>query len=892
MNSPTSSRRSLVSRFLHSWYLPTAVLVVLLIGLAVWLWPRRSEDVVSVDGQHRWSKASAPPLRGIVWQPATPLDAPVPEAGPRDSLIRPQFADGGSTLYFTLRNSDGSADIYRSSLTAGIWERAEPADELNSTSDDIGPVISPDGRELYLYSNRPGGEGGFDIYVSRRTGSGWSEPRNMGRGVNTPAHEFDAAVSEDGTSLYFASNRTPQMQQRVSEGVKDDAKEWSATLRAQQGLPQFDIYLTRRDTPNDGWRWPQSVAGLNRKHANEGAPFVAPNGIFLYFASDRPNNSGGSNYDIYRARIVDDGVTGIENLGKGVNSPANETEPALSPEGFRILFSSDRLPTEDGNAQPEPDGRYALYSSTAVETYNEVTWDTSNLQAFVAFLSANWWWFVLCLLIAALLASLAWLIRQWSLRRLPVPGFLLIALLVHLLIGAATFFVYFDEIKQTVKQAFEELFVASNLHQSHDEGQQAYEKTADLKSVQSVKPADVPRQVTETPNMPVPTDSPLPSLPMKVGLAPVLETVTEPPPRLQTPSTESPQLVRRNMTALERVLEQERVNIEQPQAAEANPQQTLQQLDVELDRRPPQPQVASTTDLLQRRTLNPAMQLARDQIPAERVETQPTESETDEPSLERLPRAVSPAADSPMVETEMVKVIEPAKPQDSLARLSIDVDRIQPSPRAATLPQALQRKTMTPDSAKPIADATPVERIIEQPDVAKTPESRMALDRASRQMIDPAEPPDVKPAELNEATPPKPDQQLARLSVDLARTPPKIANPSMPELPQRSPRSGAALELTPDRVPVERVAQQPESDAETPQPLKLDRSPAARTAPLESAAVPTENIAGPAPQTNPESQLARLSIDVMKNLSSSQPAALPQASDAPQPLETAKQVAI
>jgi hypothetical protein len=159
--------------------LPASLLALLLAALALWLFPRRTREVISVDGEHRWEQDSAPARRQIVWQPAQAIAASARNSLPSDSLMRPQLAEGGGALYYTVKHA-GGADIYRSAFDGRRWLRGEPVAALNSPDDDFGPVMSADGRELYLYSNRPGGQGGFDLYVSRRNESGWSSPENVG----------------------------------------------------------------------------------------------------------------------------------------------------------------------------------------------------------------------------------------------------------------------------------------------------------------------------------------------------------------------------------------------------------------------------------------------------------------------------------------------------------------------------------------------------------------------------------------------------------------------------------------------------------------------------------------------------------------------------------------
>src|SRR5262245_36954538 len=80
---------------------------------------------------------------------------------------------------------------------------------INSSSIDFGPVISKDGLSLYLASNRPGGFGGQDIWVSQRPteDAPWGPPTNLGGVVNTPDDEAVPALSRDGHFLFFNSNR-------------------------------------------------------------------------------------------------------------------------------------------------------------------------------------------------------------------------------------------------------------------------------------------------------------------------------------------------------------------------------------------------------------------------------------------------------------------------------------------------------------------------------------------------------------------------------------------------------------------------------------------------------------------------------------------------------------
>src|SRR6266536_512093 len=80
---------------------------------------------------------------------------------------------------------------------------------INSAFSDQGPAISKDGLSLYVTSNRPGGIGGFDMYVSQRASvdDPWGTPMNLSPTVNTAFDEGNPAFSRDGHLLLFQSKR-------------------------------------------------------------------------------------------------------------------------------------------------------------------------------------------------------------------------------------------------------------------------------------------------------------------------------------------------------------------------------------------------------------------------------------------------------------------------------------------------------------------------------------------------------------------------------------------------------------------------------------------------------------------------------------------------------------
>lgn len=98
--------------------------------------------------------------------------------------------------------------LYWSKKEGNTWSEPQPLPFNNNEFDDCHPAISIDGDKLFFASNRPGGFGGMDLYVSYRVGDTWSEPINLGADINTRGNEVFPFIHADNT-LYFASDGLP-----------------------------------------------------------------------------------------------------------------------------------------------------------------------------------------------------------------------------------------------------------------------------------------------------------------------------------------------------------------------------------------------------------------------------------------------------------------------------------------------------------------------------------------------------------------------------------------------------------------------------------------------------------------------------------------------------------
>ncbi|MEW6251835.1 MAG: carboxypeptidase regulatory-like domain-containing protein, partial [Planctomycetota bacterium] len=279
--------------------------------------------------------------RDILWQPPASLSELLSIG---DDDYEPRLSWDGLTLYFVRGKAGANAEIWTATRTPAGWTAAAPLAGINSPDDDLGPAPSADGRDLYFYSNRSVGCGGYDIWVARHADGGWQAPTNLGPAVNSEFNEYGPAVSPDGRTLYFASNRPLPDDPR-----QPDPAAWPATVREDLFRRTYDLYAA--ELTEAGPQLARPLTALNTL-ANEGAPCVSPAGDFLYFASDRPGGLGG--FDLYRTRRLRGVFQPPENLAAPVNSPANELDPGLTALGYALYFSSDRVVSTPPAMAPAP----------------------------------------------------------------------------------------------------------------------------------------------------------------------------------------------------------------------------------------------------------------------------------------------------------------------------------------------------------------------------------------------------------------------------------------------------------------------------------------------------------------------------------------------------------
>jgi len=181
---------------------------------------------------------------------------------------KPYIAPDGRTLYFDSNRPGGygELDIYVTTLGDSGWTPAEPLDStVNSPFRDSAPALSFDGRKLYFVSDRPGGYGNYDLWVSTREGDRWTEPINLGPRINTSSVDWFALETPDGTRLYITQERPG-------------------------GYGGVDLWYCERDGP--GWSLPVN-AGLPLNYYVQCSPSMTADGRKLFFGGGRMNEGYG-----------------------------------------------------------------------------------------------------------------------------------------------------------------------------------------------------------------------------------------------------------------------------------------------------------------------------------------------------------------------------------------------------------------------------------------------------------------------------------------------------------------------------------------------------------------------------------------------------------------------
>jgi len=194
-----------------------------------------------------------------------------PNINSRDNEGTATISGDGNTLVFTgcdRPGTVGGCDLYISHRRGSQWTAPRNLGLLvNSKAWDSQPSLSADGRTLYFSSQRGGGVGGYDIYVSVLGADGtWGQARNVGPPINTPGDDLAPFIHASGTTLYYAT-----------DGLV--------------GLGSSDIFRAELDDKGQ-WGQPRNLGYPFNTFANEASLYISSDNRRAYYTRSEPPRPG------------------------------------------------------------------------------------------------------------------------------------------------------------------------------------------------------------------------------------------------------------------------------------------------------------------------------------------------------------------------------------------------------------------------------------------------------------------------------------------------------------------------------------------------------------------------------------------------------------------------
>lgn len=226
---------------------------------------KRQEDFYQSDRRPDGTWSVAVPLPGV--------NTPMNEGAQTIT------ADGNYLVFTGCGRTDGigSCDLFFSERVGDRWSEAKNlGPTVNTRASESQPSLSRDGSLLFFASNRDGGQGGDDIYVSGRLPDGqWSRPMNLGPGVNTAGNDRYPFWAADNRTLYFTST-------------------------GRIGMGGADLFMTSVDA-NNNWQEPRNLGYPINTPGEETNLFIGLDGKRAYFSK-----GVGEDIDIYTFELPEE----------------------------------------------------------------------------------------------------------------------------------------------------------------------------------------------------------------------------------------------------------------------------------------------------------------------------------------------------------------------------------------------------------------------------------------------------------------------------------------------------------------------------------------------------------------------------------------------------------
>jgi len=247
---------------------------------------------------------------------------------------------------------------------------AGSSSDLNTAFNDGCPILNPYDGSLYMASNRPGGQGGLDIWIAPKSGDGWGTPVNAGPAINTSADEFCPTpargnrfffvrrLSSTDTDIFVVKDLpnkgfgTPVRLPTGANAINSPWEEWSPSwFEAPDGREFLYFASTRRGHPVQEIFYSvnlgpaQLAQGGVDSSASDARPNVRHDGLEIVWDSTRAGSQGTDIWTASRSSVDDPWGSAVQ-LPQPINSAGNESRASLSWDGTRLMFGTTRAGVE------------------------------------------------------------------------------------------------------------------------------------------------------------------------------------------------------------------------------------------------------------------------------------------------------------------------------------------------------------------------------------------------------------------------------------------------------------------------------------------------------------------------------------------------------------------
>ncbi|HWY98383.1 MAG TPA: OmpA family protein [Bacteroidia bacterium] len=278
---------------------------------------------------------------GGQWHLAYNIGTPVTNSGQHSATV--SISPDGQTI-FIYRDDEGDGNIYITHLNGTIWSTPEKLnDNVDSKYWEPSASVSADGQTLYFTSNRPGGFGGRDIYMSRQLPNGqWAKAVNLGPKINTEFEEDAPFISASGKTLYFSST-------------------------GHNTMGGFDIFYSELNDSNGQWGTPVNM-GYPVNTPGDDIFFVpTADGKGAYYSSFKETGQGEK--DIYRINFPEKKAEALTVYRGTIISSLDSAHPNI-PQNVEIVVTDNATGEQVGVYHPNSATGKFLFILPSGKNYN------------------------------------------------------------------------------------------------------------------------------------------------------------------------------------------------------------------------------------------------------------------------------------------------------------------------------------------------------------------------------------------------------------------------------------------------------------------------------------------------------------------------------------------